>query len=93
MSPLCLESQGCHWIPFVTLSTGFSILLTLFFQKLVLRDRLFLYGSCLEARRSKLVSGMCIMFCSGLEARRNKLVSCMCIMFLYGAGVCCYGFM
>ena len=32
-----------------------------FFQYFSLRDRLFLYGSCLAARRSKLVGGMCSM--------------------------------
>ena len=46
----------------LSFSSCWSILLN-FFQKILqyfsLRDRLFLYGSCLAARRSKLVGGMC----------------------------------
>ena len=34
-------------------------------QNVSLRDRLFLYGSCLAARRSKLVAGMCTMLPCG----------------------------
>ena len=54
-----------------------------FFQNILqyfsLRDRLFLYGSCLAARRSKLVGGMCSMLPYGTGI---YLTLCIYILFL-----------
>ena len=68
MSAPCLESQDCHLIPlyyFLSVLSFFSacwpILLNCFQKSLnIFRYEMgFLYGSCLAARRRKLVGGMC----------------------------------
>ena len=61
---ICSSSESCYSFCLVFFPACWHILLT-FFQKLLqyfsLRDRLFLYGSCLAVRRRQLVGGMCSM--------------------------------
>ena len=75
-SPVLLPSPVT--LSVLSFSARWSILLNCF-QKILryfsLRDRLFLYGSCLAARRSKLVGGMCSMLPYG--------TGICCYTFLY----------
>ena len=95
MSPPCLESQGCHLIPLCYhLSCSYPSCL-IFFCLLVLSSELFpentsiffirrqafLYDSCLAARRSKLVGGMCSMLPYGTGIRHYAFISFFLFLF------------